>query len=65
MRVLVVEDDPQLGRWLREALMASFGESDLVTSLEEARAAVAVRQFDLVVIDRGSPTAKERTCWPT
>ncbi|MBV8509824.1 MAG: response regulator transcription factor [Xanthobacteraceae bacterium] len=55
MRVLVVEDDPQLGRWLRETFMASFGEADLVTSLEESRAAVAVRQFDLVVIDRGLP----------
>ncbi|MFZ0838859.1 MAG: response regulator transcription factor [Xanthobacteraceae bacterium] len=55
MRVLVVEDDPQLGRWLRETLMRSFGEADLVTSLEEGRAAVAVRQFDLVVIDRGLP----------
>ncbi|CCE06266.1 Two-component response regulator [Bradyrhizobium sp. STM 3843] len=55
MRVLVVEDDPQLGPWLRDALAAAFGSSDMVTTLDEGRAAVAVRNFDLVVIDRGLP----------
>lgn len=55
MRVLVVEDDPQLGPWLRDALAASFGSSDMVTTLDESRAAVAVRNFELVVLDRGLP----------
>ncbi|MHC2436132.1 response regulator [Bradyrhizobium sp. USDA 4451] len=55
MRVLVVEDDPQLGPWLRDTLAAAFGSSDMVATLEEGRAAVAVRNFDLVVIDRGLP----------
>ena len=55
MRVLIVEDDPQLGRWLRDTLTAAFGSSDMVTSLSEGLAAVAVRSFDLVVIDRGLP----------
>ncbi|ABD87572.1 response regulator [Rhodopseudomonas palustris] len=55
MRVLIVEDDPQLGPWLRDTLAVAFGASDLVTTLDEARAAVAVRSFDLVVIDRGLP----------
>ena len=55
VRVLVVEDDPQLGPWLRNALAEAFGSSDLVTSLDEGRAALAVRNFDLVVIDRGLP----------
>lgn len=55
MRVLVVEDDPQLGPWLRNVLGNAFGSSDVVTTLDEARAAVAVRPFDLVVLDRGLP----------
>ena len=55
MRVLVVEDDPQLGPWLRDALATAFGSSDIVTTLDEARAAVAVRNFELVVIDRRLP----------
>lgn len=55
MRVLVVEDDPQLGPWLRDALATTFGSADMVTTLDEGRAAVAVRNFELVVIDRGLP----------
>lgn len=55
MRVLVVEDDPQLGPWLRDTLATAFGSSDMVTTLDEAKAAVAVRNFELVVIDRGLP----------
>jgi two-component system, OmpR family, response regulator len=55
VRVLVVEDDPQLGPWLRDTLGTAFGSSDMVTTLEEGRAAVAVRSFELVVIDRGLP----------
>jgi two-component system, OmpR family, response regulator len=55
VRVLIVEDDPQLGPWLRDALATTFGSSDMVTSLSEGRAAVAVRNFDLVVIDRRLP----------
>lgn len=55
MRVRVVEDDPQLGPWLRDTLATAFGASDMVTTLEEGRAAVAVRSFELVVIDRGLP----------
>lgn len=55
MRVLVVEDDPQLGPWLQDTLGTAFGSSDMVTTLEEGRAAIAVRNFELVVIDRGLP----------
>jgi DNA-binding response OmpR family regulator len=55
VRVLVVEDDPQLGPWLRDALANAFGSSDMVTTLDEGRAAVRVRNFELVVIDRGLP----------
>ena len=55
MRVLVIEDDPDLGAWLRATLTQALGPCDLVTSLEDARAAIAVAAFDLVVIDRQLP----------
>ena len=55
MKVLVVEDDPQLALWLRDTLAAAFGAADMVGSLEEGRAAVAVMPFDLVVLDRRLP----------
>ncbi|WP_448956689.1 response regulator [Labrys neptuniae] len=61
MRVLVVEDDPQLGPWLRDTLARTFGSSDLVTTLDEAQAAIAVRGFELVVIDRGLPDGEGLT----
>jgi two-component system, OmpR family, response regulator len=55
LRVLVVEDDLQLACWLRNTLAATFGAADTVGSLEEGRAAVAVRSFDLVILDRRLP----------
>lgn len=55
MRLLVIEDDAELGRWLRDALERALGGADLVTTLEEARAALQVRHFDLVVMDRRLP----------
>ena len=55
MRLLVIEDDGQLGPWLRTALADAVGGADLVATLDEALAAVAVRQFDLIVLDRRLP----------
>jgi two-component system OmpR family response regulator len=55
LRTLVVEDDEQLGPWLRKALATAMGGADLVKTLDEALAAISVRQFDLIVIDRRLP----------
>ena len=55
MRLLVIEDDASLGPWLRDALEAALGGADLVTTLDEAQAALQVRPFDLVVMDRRLP----------
>ena len=52
MRVLVIEDDPQLASWLHEILAAAFGAADTVGSLEEGRAAITVKPFDLVILGR-------------
>lgn len=55
MRLLVIEDDAELGPWLRDALEKALGGADLVATLDEARAALQVRLFDLVVMDRRLP----------
>lgn len=55
MRLLIIEDDGQLGPWLQSELANALGGADLVTSLDEALAAVSVRQFDLIVVDRRLP----------
>ena len=55
MRLLVIEDDAELGPWLRETLEKALGGADLVATLDEARAALQVRPFDLVVMDRRMP----------
>jgi two-component system OmpR family response regulator len=55
LRLLVIEDDRQLGPWLQSALARALGGVDLVATLDDALAAIAVRQFDLVVIDRRLP----------
>lgn len=55
MRLLVVEDDGQLGPWLQAELAGALGGADLVATLDDAFAAITVRQFDLIVIDRRLP----------
>lgn len=55
MRVLVVEDDPQLCAWLKTTLSEALGHADVVDTLDEALAAVRVQPFDLVVLDRRLP----------
>lgn len=55
LRLLIVEDDATLGRWLCETLALAVGAADLVTTLDEAQAAITVRSFDLVIVDRRLP----------
>lgn len=55
MRLLIVEDDDQVGPWLRTVLSRDLGNADLVASLDEAQAALAVQAFDLIVVDRRLP----------
>lgn len=55
MRVLIVEDDPELSDWLRATLSKAVGIVDTVSSVDAARAALAVANFELVVLDRRLP----------
>ncbi|MEY9894450.1 DNA-binding response OmpR family regulator [Catenulispora sp. MAP5-51] len=55
MRVLVVEDDPELGPPIVEGLRAAGLAVDLAVRLAEADLKAAVNTYDCVVADRGLP----------
>jgi DNA-binding response OmpR family regulator len=55
MRVLITEDDPLVGDAVRRALEGASFAADLVTSAEDARAAVTAESFDLLIVDIGLP----------
>ena len=54
MRILLVEDDKQLGRATEEGLKTSFAV-DWCQSAEEAEVALATTSYDLVVLDINLP----------
>ncbi|MGP9022378.1 winged helix-turn-helix domain-containing protein [Streptomyces sp. BR1] len=55
MRVLVVEDDPELGPVVVEGLRAAGFAVDLAVRLDEAELKLDVNTYDCVVADRGLP----------
>ena len=55
VRVLVVEDDPELGPPIVEGLRAAGLAVDLAVRLAEADLKAAVNTYDCVVADRGRP----------
>jgi two-component system, OmpR family, KDP operon response regulator KdpE len=60
-RILVVDDEPQIQRFLRPALIASDFEVLTATSAAEARRLIATRSPDLVVLDLGLPDRDGKT----
>jgi two-component system KDP operon response regulator KdpE len=54
-RILVVDDDPQIRRVLRTALIAQGYEIDDVRSGKEALERVREERFDLVLLDMNMP----------
>jgi DNA-binding response OmpR family regulator len=55
MRVLVVEDDPELGPPIADGLRTAGFAVDLAEQLAEAHLKAAVNTYDCVVADRGLP----------
>jgi len=55
MRVLVVEDDPELGRTVAVGLRSAGFAVDLADSVREAAFKAEVNQYVCLVIDRGLP----------
>lgn len=55
MRLLLVEDDEQLGRGIQKALMRDGDHVDWLTDGAEALAAVRAESFELVILDLQLP----------
>ncbi|MEU3010024.1 response regulator transcription factor [Nocardia asteroides] len=55
MRVLVVEDDDELGRQIATGLRAAGFAVDLARMLGDADVNIAVNNYDVLVVDRGMP----------
>ena len=55
MRLLVVEDNPALGRSVESAFRAKGYAVDLVESGESADSALHTQEYDLVILDLGLP----------
>ena len=56
MRILVVEDDPKLGRLLRRMLERDRHVVDLVVDADTAMGLIEVnRELDAVILDVGLP----------
>ncbi len=55
MRILVVEDEPRLGRYLTRGLREETYAVDLAATLAEASELAAASTYDLAVLDLGLP----------
>jgi DNA-binding response OmpR family regulator len=55
VRVLVVEDEPELAAFLGRTLREAAWAPDSVTTGEDALEALAVNDYDLVILDLGLP----------
>jgi len=55
MRILLLEDDLQLGPWIQESLNSAGHVTDLLTDGRHALAAVTTQDYDIVLLDRMVP----------
>lgn len=60
-RILVVDDEPQIQRFLRPALTAAGFEVETAATAAEARRLAATRAPDLIVLDLGLPDGDGKT----
>src|ERR1700731_1193950 len=55
MRILIVEDDRMIAEGVRKALRADGWAADWVADGEAALSALAIEQYDMVLLDLGLP----------
>jgi DNA-binding response OmpR family regulator len=55
MRLLLVEDEPALGPLIRDHLAGARFTVDLVTTVEDAEAALSTTPYDLIILDLSLP----------
>ena len=55
MKILVIEDDPTVGQYVKRGLEEQRWGVDLVTDGEEGERRAAAEQYDLVVLDMRLP----------
>lgn len=55
MRLLIVEDEPDLAKLMKANLRREGFAVDLATDAEEARAALAAQRYDVALLDLGLP----------
>ena len=55
MKILVIEDDPTVGQYVKRGLEEQRWGVDLVTDGEEGESRAAAEQYDLVVLDMRLP----------
>lgn len=55
MNILILEDEPKIASFLQRGLSEEGHRVELATDLREAREALALRAFDLLLVDRMLP----------
>lgn len=55
MRVLVIEDEPELGQLIVSNLAKAGFVADLMTGVEDGQSAISVTRFDAIILDLGLP----------
>jgi DNA-binding response OmpR family regulator len=55
MRILLLEDDQELGPWVQNGLSTAGHVTDLLTDGRHALAAVTTNDYDIVLLDRMTP----------
>lgn len=63
MRILIVEDERDLGAAVQERVRLDGHAVDWFMTLEDARAAIATVDYDFMLLDLGLPDGNGRSCY--
>lgn len=64
MRILLAEDDADLGNWLTKALAQNGFLIDWVNDGRLVRRSLKATRYDALILDLGLPGWRATTCWP-